>query len=91
MPHVLTLDLKTYLPNGYCVSTVDPLDAIYHDWNFETMVFSSEGEKIINFAEFMSRHYDTREEAEAGHADVVAEYQGKPQRTHTGYEEEEGE
>ncbi len=64
---------KTFLP-GLMVSTIDLLVTHMGSANFETLVFAYDGENIVNHQEFDGKRYVNREEAMAGHIEMVTKW-----------------
>jgi hypothetical protein len=73
------LDLKTFLPNGYCVSTVSLRVAVWGAPRpYETMVFPADGKEVTSFLELAAERYDTEIKARAGHHAMVAKWTTMP-------------
>lgn len=64
---------ETTLSDGKWVSTVELPVTLQSGDRFETMVFPGRG----NWTDLDCLRYRTREEAEAGHAKIVAEWEAK--------------
>lgn len=86
------MDKKTWLSNGYCVSTVSlgsPISTIFDPMlslvdrkfaspgGYETMVFPQEDNNIIDWGELDFARYSTEEEAITGHHNMVEKWKAK--------------